>query len=104
MSWSVGIDTGGTFTDVVGLNVATGEVRTVKVPSTPQDPSQAVLAGVDALLAAIPGLAGSDIGFFAHGTTVATNAVIERKGPPTGMLITRGTGAVYTARMSAQPA
>lgn len=104
MSWSVGIDTGGTFTDVVGLNVATGEVRTVKVPSTPQDPSQAVLAGVDALLAAIPGLAGSVIGFFAHGTTVATNAVIERKGPPTGMLITRGTGAVYTARMSAQPA
>lgn len=104
MSWSVGIDTGGTFTDVVGLNVATGEVRTAKVPSTPQDPSQAVLAGIDALLAAMPELSGGDIGFFAHGTTVATNAVIERKGPPTGLLTTRGMGAVYTARMSAQPA
>jgi N-methylhydantoinase A len=103
MAWSIGIDTGGTFTDVVGLELGTGEIRTVKVPSTPQDPSQAVLAGIDAFIASIPGMIASDVKFFAHGTTVATNAVIERKGARTGLLITKGTGAVYMARSSAQP-
>ena len=42
MTWMIGIDTGGTFTDVIGMNRLTGELRTVKVPSTPRDPSQAI--------------------------------------------------------------
>ncbi|MDB5511936.1 MAG: hyuA [Enterovirga sp.] len=103
MTWSIGIDTGGTFTDVAGLDLATGRLHTVKVPSTPHDPSEAVLAGIDAFVASVPGMRSADIGFFAHGTTVATNAVIERKGARSGLLITRGTGAVYMARSSAQP-
>lgn len=103
MTWSIGIDTGGTFTDVVGLESGTGRLHTVKVPSTPHDPSQAVLAGIDAFVQSVPGMRAADIGFFAHGTTVATNALIEHKGARTGMLITKGTGAVYMARASAQP-
>jgi N-methylhydantoinase A len=104
MTWAIGIDTGGTFTDVIAMETNTGEIHTLKVPSTPADPSQALLNGVEAFLQAVPGATASDISFFAHGTTVATNAVIERKGVPTGLLITRGTGAVYMARMSRQPA
>ena len=103
MMWSIGIDTGGTFTDVVGLEGSTGRLHTVKVPSTPHDPSQAVLAGIDAFVQSVPGMSAADIRFFAHGTTVATNALIEHKGARTGMLITKGTGAVYLARASAQP-
>jgi N-methylhydantoinase A len=104
MTWAIGIDTGGTFTDVIAMETSTGEIRTLKVPSTPTDPSLALLNGLEAFLQAVPGATASDISFFAHGTTVATNAVIERKGVPTGLLITRGTGAVYMARMSRQPA
>ena len=101
--WSIGIDTGGTFTDVVGLESGTGRLHTVKVPSTPHDPSQAVLAGIDAFVLSVPGMSAADIRFFAHGTTVATNALIERKGARAGLLITKGTSAVYMARASAQP-
>jgi len=104
MSWMIGIDTGGTFTDVIALDRSSGELRTLKVPSTPHDPSEAVLNGVRAFLAEQADVKPADIAFFAHGTTVATNAVIERKGARTGLLITRGTNAVYLARMSRQPA
>jgi N-methylhydantoinase A len=104
MSWAIGVDTGGTFTDVIAMEAKSGRVRTLKVPSTPSDPSQAVLNGVEAFLASAPDVKASDISFFAHGTTVATNAVIENKGVPTGLLITRGTSAVYMARVSRQPA
>jgi len=102
MSWAIGVDTGGTFTDLIAMRFASGEIRTIKVPSTPADPSLAVLSAVNAFLEAVPGAKATDIAFFAHGTTVATNAVIERKGVSTGLLITRGTRAVYVARMSRQ--
>ncbi len=103
MSWMIGIDTGGTFTDVIALDRATGRLRTIKTPSMPHDPSEAVLNGIAAFLELEPEVRPSDIGFLAHGTTVATNAVIERKGVRTGLLITKGTNAVYVARMSRQP-
>lgn len=103
MSWMIGIDTGGTFTDVIGMNRASGELRTVKVPSTPRDPSQAIVHGLQALMALRSDFGAADVSFLAHGTTVATNAVIERKGARTGLLITRGTNAVYFARQSRQP-
>jgi N-methylhydantoinase A len=99
MNWIVGVDTGGTFTDFVALNRSTGEIRTAKVPSTPADPSQAVLGGLRRLetdSAVFP----REVSFFAHGTTVSTNAVIQRAGATTGLLITRGTNAVYLGRMS----
>ena len=102
MTWAVGIDTGGTFTDVIGMHTGSGEIRTLKVPSVPSDPSVGVVDGVKAFLAASPDVRAADISFFAHGTTVATNAVVERKGAATGLLITRGTSGVYLARMSRQ--
>lgn len=89
MTWAIGIDTGGTFTDVIAMEANTGEIHTLKVPSTPADPSQALLNGVEAFLQAVPGATASDISFFAHGTTVATNAVIEHKGVPTGLFLAR---------------
>lgn len=102
MTWMIGIDTGGTFTDVIAMNRDSGELRTVKVPSTPRDPAQAIINGVATLIADRGDFSAADISFLAHGTTVATNAVIERKGAPTGLLITRGTNAVLFARMSRQ--
>ena len=99
MSWMIGVDTGGTFTDFVALNRLTGEIRTTKVPSTPSDPSQAVLAGL-LQLGTESGVIAEEVSFLAHGTTVSTNAVIQRAGANAGLLITRGTNAVYLGRMS----
>ena len=103
MTWMIGIDTGGTFTDVIGMNRDTGELRTVKVSSTPRDPSQAIINGIAALMDVKNDFRATDISFLAHGTTVGTNAVIERKGASSGLLITSKTNAVYFARMSRQP-
>ncbi len=103
MTWMIGIDTGGTFTDVMAMNRQTGEVRTVKVPSTPRDPAKAIIDGIATLIDVRRDFTAADISFLAHGTTVATNAVIERKGARTGLLISKGTNAVYFARMSKQP-
>jgi N-methylhydantoinase A len=61
MTWAVGVDTGGTFTDVIAMEAGTGVIRTLKVPSTPGDPSQAVLDGVQAFLQAEPEARAADI-------------------------------------------
>lgn len=97
----VGVDTGGTFTDLVAFNITTGDVQLAKVPSFPPDPSQAVIAAVQVLVAR--GVAPSEIGFFAHGTTVGTNALLEYDGASTGLLITRGFRATYEAQGWIQP-
>ncbi len=100
-SWMVGVDTGGTFTDLVAFNDDTGEIQLAKVPSYPADPSRAVLAGIAELAA--KGIAASEIGFFAHGTTVGTNAVLENDGARTGLIITKGFRATYEAQGWIQP-
>ena len=84
----VGIDTGGTFTDVVCFRDGR-PVGVTKVPSTPSDPSIAILEAIDHLKRQWD-ISPSDIGRFAHGTTVATNALIERKGGCVGILATDG--------------
>src|ERR1700730_6547850 len=99
--WMVGVDTGGTFTDLVAFEPLTGDLRTVKVPSVPADPSMAVIHALDELFAM--GIAPGDIDFLAHGTTVATNAVLEGAGVRAGLLITRGFRAVYEARGWVRP-
>ena len=86
----LGVDTGGTFTDFVALNARTGEIATFKVPSVPEDPARAVLAGVERLRDR-HGVDPARIGRFIFGTTVATNAVLERKGARTALAATRGT-------------
>jgi N-methylhydantoinase A len=99
--WMVGVDTGGTFTDLVAFAPLTGELRTIKVPSVPADPSSAVINALDELFR--NGLAPREIGFLVHGTTVATNAVLESAGVRAGLLITRGFRAVYEARGWVRP-
>ena len=86
----LGVDTGGTFTDFVVLNARTGEIAAFKVPSVPDDPARAVLAGIERLRDAC-GVDPSRIGRFIFGTTVATNAVLERSGARTALVATRGT-------------
>jgi N-methylhydantoinase A len=81
----VGIDTGGTFTDLVAYDMDSGTLSTSKTPSVPSQPGQALL---DAVLAA--DLAMADIAGLVHGTTVATNALIERTGARVLLLVTAG--------------
>lgn len=88
-SWIIGVDVGGTFTDFAARNVATGEFAVHKRPSTPHDPSEAILEGFSELQAKI-GVPGDAFGRFAHGTTVATNALLQRKGARVGIVTTHG--------------
>jgi N-methylhydantoinase A len=92
----VGVDVGGTFTDLVVL--ADGELRFAKVPSTPADQS----AGVMAALAAA-GVDAHEVVAFAHGTTVATNALLERRGARTALLTTEGFRDVLEIARQARP-
>ncbi len=89
--YEIGIDTGGTFTDIV-CRGADG-IRLMKVPSTPADPSEAIRAGFERMEAEW-NLKASELVRFAHGTTVATNAVLQRRGGRTGILATKGFGDV----------
>jgi N-methylhydantoinase A len=100
-AWLVGVDTGGTFTDLIAVEHGTGALRRAKVPSVPQDPSVAVLDALEKVFA--DGIDPSDIALFVHGTTVATNSLLEGKGVRTGLMITRGFRAVYEARGWSQP-
>ena len=88
-SYLVGCDIGGTFTDLVLLNQVTGEMVVKKVVTTPSDPSEALVSGVRALTGTVPDYP-RDTREFIHATTLATNAVIERKGAKTALLATRG--------------
>jgi N-methylhydantoinase A len=81
----VGIDTGGTFTDLVAFDVHSGTLSTSKTPSMPSQPGQALLDAVQAADLAMPDIAG-----LVHGTTVATNALIERTGARVLLLVTAG--------------
>ena len=89
MSWRIGIDTGGTFTDLVALNDVTGEEKVFKTSSTPDDPSRAFLTAIEGVLDEI-GTSASDITMLLHGTTVATNAVLEAKYSRLGLIVTKG--------------
>jgi len=85
----IGVDIGGTFTDLVWVDEATGAVRVGKLLTTPKDPSQAVEEGVVALLHEA-GARAAAVRALIHGTTLATNALIERKGARVGLLATAG--------------
>jgi N-methylhydantoinase A len=99
--YRVTVDTGGTFSDFVYLNEETDEVSISKVPSTPDDPSRAILHGIEVLLA--KGVRADEITYFCHGTTVGTNALLEGKGVSTGLLVTEGFRAVYPVGEQARP-
>jgi N-methylhydantoinase A len=85
----LGVDVGGTFTDLILVQLPENNVAIQKVPSTSPDPSEGVLAGIRHLCAQ-QDLPLSSIDYLLHGTTVATNAMLEHKGARTGMITTRG--------------
>ncbi len=85
----IGIDTGGTFTDVVALDEHTGELVTTKTPSTPGNPADGFMTGVHKVLA-LMGAASDDITSVSHGTTVATNQLLEGKIGLLGFITTEG--------------
>ncbi len=83
--WQAGVDVGGTFTDLLFVDDAERQFRVVKVPSTPDDQSRGMLAGIRD-----SGLAAEALTSLVHGTTVGTNAILERKGVVCGLLTTVG--------------
>ena len=89
MPWRIGVDSGGTFTDVCLFDETTGRMAVWKVSSTPADPSDAVAQAVVDGLAQV-GAAASEVSYFGHGTTVATNALIQHRGARTGLITTGG--------------
>ncbi|MBL9216808.1 MAG: hydantoinase/oxoprolinase family protein [Opitutaceae bacterium] len=102
MTWRIGIDTGGTFTDLVGINSADGRLLFHKVHSTPHDPGEALCTGVRQLCAR-EGVAPAAIALLIHGSTVATNAVLERKGARTAFITTAGFRDVLVIQRQNRP-
>ena len=92
--WRVGVDSGGTFTDICLFEEEQGSVEVWKVSSTPDDPSRGIAQGVDEGMRRVVPDAGdqpaASVSYFGHGTTVATNALIQHKGVPTGLVTTDG--------------
>ena len=89
MSYRLGVDVGGTFTDLLLFDDATGNSWRTKTPSTPHDSSEGFLNGVEDICNDA-GISPKDIEVFLHGTTVATNAVLEGKGARVGLITTQG--------------
>ncbi len=89
MKYRIGVDVGGTFTDLMVLDAETGEAHALKTPTTPADPSEGLLAGIAEAKERL-GFGPGEVGFILHGTTIATNAVLERKLPEGALIANRG--------------
>jgi len=98
--YRLGVDVGGTHTDLVLADTETNEILIEKVHSTPSNPSLGVLDGIQRFF--IRGVSATDIDFFSHGTTVTTNALLEMKGATIGMLITKGFRAIQVVQSQAR--
>src|SRR5215212_3339067 len=98
--YRLGVDVGGTHTDLVLLDPATGKLMVEKVSSTPKNPALGVLNGVSKFTS--KGIAPDAIEFFAHGTTITTNALLEMRGAKVGLLITKGYRAVQEIQVQAR--
>ncbi len=88
-SLRIGIDTGGTFTDVVAFDEVSGTIATTKTPSTPNDPADGFMTGIAKILDQL-GATGDDVVAVSHGTTVATNQLLEGKVEQVGFITTEG--------------
>lgn len=100
--YRVGIDVGGTFTDFTLFASDSGKIFFFKVPSTPHDPSEAIENGLRAMLDELS-LSPANVSYLGHGTTVATNIVIERRGARTGLITTKGFRDVLELGRQARP-
>jgi N-methylhydantoinase A len=98
--YRLGVDVGGTHTDLMLLDTSSGALMVEKVSSTPRNPALGVLNGVNKFIAR--GIAPADIEFFAHGTTITTNALLEMRGAKVGLLITKGYRAVQEVQSQAR--
>lgn len=102
MAYRLGVDVGGTFTDLLLLEEASGEFWRHKTPSTPADSSVGILNGVEAICAKA-GVTPAEVEVFLHGTTVATNAILEGKGSRVGLIVTEGHRQVMQIARSFVP-
>lgn len=102
MSYRLGVDVGGTFTDLLLIDEESGETYRAKTPSTPTDSSVGVLNGIDKVTSAA-GVDPAAISHVMHGTTVATNAIIEGKGAKVGLVVTDGYRQVLQVERSFVP-
>lgn len=98
----IGIDTGGTFTDVVAFDEDSGELVTTKTPSTPSNPADGFLAGIDKVLGLL-GASGADIDAVSHGTTVATNQLLEGRVDRLGFITNAGYEAMLEIARQSVP-
>ncbi|MGE4043694.1 MAG: hydantoinase/oxoprolinase family protein, partial [Acetobacteraceae bacterium] len=102
MTWRIGIDIGGTFTDVALVQEETGRIGIAKVLTTPRDFGQGVIDGIRQGLEQ-NGIAPADVSLLSHATTVVTNALLEKKGAKAGFVATRGFRDILELRRSSRP-
>ena len=102
MTSRLGIDVGGTFTDLLLFDERSGAIRLLKTPSTPADQSVGILDGIQQLIEET-GIAASEVAALLHGTTVSTNIVLEEKGAKVGLLVTEGFEQVLHLARSQTP-
>jgi len=101
--YRIGVDVGGTFTDFTISNAQSGENLYFKLSSTPDDPSDAIVNGISQILELFK-ISPQAISYIGHGTTVATNMIIERRGVPTGLITTKGFRDVLAIGRQTRPA
>ncbi|MBH61115.1 MAG: hypothetical protein CL569_01430 [Alphaproteobacteria bacterium] len=102
MACRLGIDVGGTFTDLLLFRGGTGEIHLLKTPSTPLDQSVGILTGIQNLISETK-VPPADIQGLLHGTTVSTNIVLEEKGAKVGLLVTENFEQVLHLARSQTP-
>ena len=101
MAWRIGVDIGGTFTDVALIEEASGRIGVAKVPTTPGDLAQGVLAALESAMRR-HGVAPAEVGLLSHATTVVTNAILQERGARAALITTRGFRDVLELRRSAR--
>ena len=101
--YRLGVDVGGTFTDLLLLEVNTGETWRTKVHTTPKDQSIGVSHGIEEILSKIPNSSDAVVQVVNHGTTIATNAILEQKGAKVALIVTEGYKDVLQTRRSQVP-
>jgi N-methylhydantoinase A len=102
MAWRIGVDIGGTFTDVALVEEESGRIEVLKVPTTPRDFGEGVLEGLRSSLARAR-VDPAAVGLLSHATTVVTNALLEKKGAKAGFVTTRGFRDILELRRSSRP-
>ena len=101
--YRLGADVGGSFTDLLLLREDDGQTWRLKIPSSPDDPSISVLDGIDQILSKTPEGAAAQLRVVNHGTTVATNAILEQKGARVALVVTEGYKDILQTRRSKVP-